>query len=738
MGKIKKAKKVSQNIDSIYARYLLYGLVALLVLTPFWKGVFVERDQLMVNLFIGIIFLFYFIKGYKRPISLPDVLFAVFVVINFSSIIIGANKWLSIQGALNYLGLFMVYLLFAEIAHFKKENFDVIFRWIYIAGVIVAIFGLFSALTGTNVIDRAFEGGRMGSTFSYANTLAAYLAAVIMIGLMHFEKIESKSTKVIIQLSNYILLVGLYCTQSRGGFITFLLILTLLFIVNWRNWQEKNLIGAKTIQIIIGLGTGVVFINQINAGENLFALLVLFIGSGFIIVIDKILNKYQVLRAYSSKAIIPMIALAAIISIIKDYRILIGLLGRIVNISPTDVDIYHRLVFYKDSLDLIGISPLIGHGSGGWEAMYKIARSLPYYTTQVHNNLLEITIESGILGLLFFLVPSILVIKRSIFNKSNKDTLLAGIIAIGLFVHGIMDFDFSYAAIGIIYWSMLGLITGNLQVDGRSIQKYQKAVLTFCIIFVVVISSLLLSVLFNDKITTAQEQGDLDLMLNYAEKAAIFNPFAEKTRMNIANIYFNKYANTNNIDFMKKALDNIDKAIAFDRYQSDWYATKANYLAFIGDKTARDYYMKAIEINRFDGSEYADAANIELLLAKKEILENGNASEGKSHLLKAIEVENMAIEQENEVPDNYPWRSEARISRHPKLTRTLGYVYIYLDNNAKAREYFELAKEFDYEPMEWAELIITQREHEAKDDTTIAEIEEAKEIIEAVLKEGNI
>ncbi|MCR4442619.1 MAG: O-antigen ligase family protein [Peptococcaceae bacterium] len=714
-----------------YIKYLYYGLIILLVVSPLWKGVFLERDQLIINLLIGMLFLVALVKGFNSKFSLIDILIAFFVLINFMAIINGANKWLSIQAAYNYLGLFMVYLIAAECICIKREH-ESLYTAIFITGVAVAVIGLLSASDGLNLFERSFSGNRIGSTFGYANTLAVYLSAVLMIGLNGFGKTKNTAERLFLLIANYLILICLFGTQSRGGFITFAIMTALLFIYNWEAWNKNKALALIMCQLMAGGGIGVLFLDRVISKSYFFAWGLVLTGAAALIGFNYIFQRYfsnnDKADKYLKAIIFPAVVSIFLYGITKGGFIAYNLLGRIINLNINDVDIYHRIVFYKDAIKLIAASPLIGYGGGAWEAMYKTARSLPYYTTQVHNNILEIAVESGALGLLSFLGASLLLIIKALFTKSNRALALPGIIALGLFIHGIMDFDFSYGAIGIIFWSMLGVINGNTKSKGWVLRPVRFAAIIITVVFILSTCSLVLSIYYNDKIVGAQKQGDIDLMLKYAEKAARFNPFAEKTHMNIANIYFNKYVDSMDVKYMEKALEHVDYAIKYDRYQSDWYSTKANYLAFIGDARAVDYYKKAISINKYDGSEYADAANIELLLAKDLIINKENIIEGKKHLLQAIEIEKMAERQEKEVPKDYPWRTEWRL-KHPKLIKTIGYVYIYLNDMEKAKEYFETSKKYNEQPMEWAEVLVYGYNIEAYDDKVINEVNQAQKAI---------
>ena len=89
-----------------------------------------------------------------------------------------------------------------------------------------------------------------------------------------------------------------------------------------------------------------------------------------------------------------------------------------------DTSIKQRLSFYKASLNLYKKEPIIGHGLGSWK--YKSLQYsnqnnrnilLPYYT---HNDFLQILMETGVLGLIIYLLFYYLIIHRLIII-TNRD-----------------------------------------------------------------------------------------------------------------------------------------------------------------------------------------------------------------------------------------------------------------------------------------------------------------------------
>ena len=58
-----------------------------------------------------------------------------------------------------------------------------------------------------------------------------------------------------------------------------------------------------------------------------------------------------------------------------------------------------RIFWSKEALGLIKKRPLLGYGGGGWETVYRSNQTYNYTSTQVHNDWLQLGVETGVLGL---------------------------------------------------------------------------------------------------------------------------------------------------------------------------------------------------------------------------------------------------------------------------------------------------------------------------------------------------
>ena len=89
-----------------------------------------------------------------------------------------------------------------------------------------------------------------------------------------------------------------------------------------------------------------------------------------------------------------------------------------------DTSIIQRLSFYKKSISLYNEKPLYGNGLGSWK--YKSLENeisdnnnilVPYYT---HNDFLQILMETGLIGLIIYLIFFFLLIRNILSFRTNK------------------------------------------------------------------------------------------------------------------------------------------------------------------------------------------------------------------------------------------------------------------------------------------------------------------------------
>ena len=108
-----------------------------------------------------------------------------------------------------------------------------------------------------------------------------------------------------------------------------------------------------------------------------------------------------------------------------EYKLLPGFAANRLQGLKANQNLIQRLVFFRDGIQLWKQSPLIGWGVGGVEGQLTAVQSFYYESKYIHNQLIQILDEAGILGLgsfLFLLGSAVWTLLR---RRREQDPLLA-------------------------------------------------------------------------------------------------------------------------------------------------------------------------------------------------------------------------------------------------------------------------------------------------------------------------
>lgn len=249
--------------------------------------------------------------------------------------------------------------------------------------------------------------------------------------------------------------------NSLAGFLLVAFPLTLLYPALHKEWFKKaNLHKLVAYSLVLPLPCFVSFLlTQSKAGFLAFAL----VAVGFIVAARRRLRLKP--KALAAALLAALVLLSAA---------LISPPGRRLIVEKGRYTLSERVDYWRAGFRMIPRSPIVGSGFNSFGVLYPQYR-LPgtNESRSAHNNYLQILIETGVLGLAFFLgiwiVASAAVVpflKRSLRSDETfgfRDTvglsLTAGIV--GFLVHSLADFDLYVPGIGMTVWLLLGLQIRN-------------------------------------------------------------------------------------------------------------------------------------------------------------------------------------------------------------------------------------------------------------------------------------
>ncbi|MCW3794262.1 O-antigen ligase family protein [Paenibacillus sp. LS1] len=124
-----------------------------------------------------------------------------------------------------------------------------------------------------------------------------------------------------------------------------------------------------------------------------------------------------------------------------------------------------RLQMWRDALQLWTEAAWLGHGGDTWRNMFRAIQSSPYVGGEVHNGLLDLALDTGVIGILVVAGWFIFTL-RSIFHFAPQ--LMPSVLIFGL--HGAMDFDWSFT----LFWMFfiwLGAWAGALKTEAEGVKR---------------------------------------------------------------------------------------------------------------------------------------------------------------------------------------------------------------------------------------------------------------------------
>ena len=157
---------------------------------------------------------------------------------------------------------------------------------------------------------------------------------------------------------------------------------------------------------------------------------------------------------------------------ILEYAYLpVKLVKRIENFALENKSLWERTTFFKDGLKIASQNIFTGTGGRGWLYNYEDVQSYVYASTEIHNYLIQIFVENGIISVITWITIIIYCIFRIVKRWKNKNIKIIDLAFILLTLHSLVDFDMSFYCIMVI-WIILFTIT--IKEDHNYIEKSIK------------------------------------------------------------------------------------------------------------------------------------------------------------------------------------------------------------------------------------------------------------------------
>lgn len=345
----------------------------------------------------------------NKLINILYIFTLIFLVIcGILSMFFSNNLISSLNGLVIYINGLLYYFIFWNMRNKK----DKILKYSVYTIVLSGIF--FSIYQGI-ILNKRIDGN-----IGYANTYALLLLISLYINEITKNKYFYRSIQILLMLA-------IFFTGSRTTFILMIIYVILNFVI-----RDGSQILSFFISIIIYAA--------IKYG-----------GIGVILFVPIVLHLYEKISCkIKGKIIYGISAFLGVSSIVIFINTNSQLFSRIRSISIKNPVLQERFVFFQDAAVKILKSPF-GTGINSFEYSQYIHQSAFYDVKYIHNSVLQIAYDMGILAGIIFIccfICGLFLITKNI--KKGKKKLYYTALYITIFAHSMLDFDFSYGSIFII------------------------------------------------------------------------------------------------------------------------------------------------------------------------------------------------------------------------------------------------------------------------------------------------
>lgn len=630
-----QSRKVEKISSPVWV--LAVALISFLIWTPFQVGLFngqqldFEKPVYIASLLSSLLLLLwmglYFTKFKLEEQRDLIVVAALLLPITYALSLFGAA---SHYMAMNLLLIQSMYIAIFIIALYllKQKQLNVVIQNAVLAiSYFIVMFGLINWLGGAKFagglvgwFSNTVRGGkyldavmtdsnglRLTSIFQYANTYAAFLMAFLFVAV--FALIRSKKWYGTLTHGFMLvpIIVSLLLTLSRGGLVmlpvVFILLLILLKPAQQILWIiHLAIAGIAALAVTNPLTTlGTELNTAFTSGAALKGWAYLIVASLVVAGLGWVIQRYVApwlehkLGPWGSRkgtglwlplGSLVLVGIVAFLLIGTSVRSILpaNIETRLENINFKQHSVLERFTFYKDAMKVVKDYPIIGAGGGGWASLYEQYQNNPYTSRQAHNFFLQYLIEVGIIGFIVFIgfIGYVFYKYISGYLKRDKDDFANGyffyIIALSILIHSLLDFNLSYAFMGIlVFLSLAGMgaamdskaLRGNWNKSGLRI-GYLAAVAAGTVLL------LFLSINYLSSSTSAMNAKNLvGVSQSYEEikaplvKALDKRPYHPESVLYLSSMDQQVYNQTQDTQYLDEAYNLVTRALKDEPYNKD-------------------------------------------------------------------------------------------------------------------------------------------------------------------------
>lgn len=708
----KSSKNPSESLfesQQALSQALLAAVCFLIFYPLFLQGLYLDR-QMAANFTLTAVLaaMLIAIKVKKRDYCLLstslDIAIFLYVIAYLLSMVkaihIGDAAW----GFLKALDYLLVYILVGEVV-VNSKTARIIFKTLLAAGVGVAVIGLLAA-SGYSNYPGAFVNNHIMSTLQYHNTMAAFLGAMCFIGLALLLTTANIYRRLIYSSAVFLMALVTITAISKGALLIIVMAAGLFFLILPGRFRWIYLFDFIYLYVLAFIFSSL-FMQQITGGQGLGGIVAAATGTVLAMVVQLIKKRFLLWiggRSLKKAILIILIVLVAGIGILMAAPGGQDLLPQELNkeikeiVDFNDPSYLYRADFIRWGIDIARDYPLTGTGAGGWKALLPQYQDYKYTAADAHNHMIQVLVETGIIGWAVFASIWVLVImavfkfrrKTSQETDGNHEIMVmlggASVAAAAIGLHALIDFDLSIPAIFIVLVTLLALVN---KTTGFSDVRQPKSPVQIVVLGVLVLllfisgSSFYAGSVYADKaigyLQMIEQDADSRALYRNAaidclEKAVIYDPFKAENQINLSRCYASLYLDLAQeedplaADAYKKTLAAIVKAEKLMPCDTRTINGALNTAISIGNlEHSVGLARKMVEIEPNQSGSYEVLGEV-LYGASRYFLQIGDEKQAEKYMAEVLELPDRIAEQQSNLNHE---RIEKRMGRNLKISDDL-------------------------------------------------------------------
>ncbi|WP_434655830.1 O-antigen ligase family protein [Thermoanaerobacterium thermosaccharolyticum] len=323
--------KVNVNVEksstnTIFTINIVFyiSLFLLVALPPYFRGMYFDNEFLpTIGITSIVVVIWALIKIFKKePIITERLDYAALSLVGayFISTFFAVNIRTAIGETLKYVDYVFIYFMVSRLANDKKKIW-VLLNVLVLSSFGVAVVGLLSAAGYINY-NGSWVGGRINSTFQYANTAASFMMAFLFVNFALISYTENKYIKALYGIEAFVQFYAYIFTLSRGAWVMFPFLFLFLIIMMPKGKKVEPFI--YLIGIVVASSLPIVKFNSIVNGPKPHNLLMwIFVGALLSAIFTYLISFIvDAVNKISLKVGISIIVIVGILSSIGGYMVL--------------------------------------------------------------------------------------------------------------------------------------------------------------------------------------------------------------------------------------------------------------------------------------------------------------------------------------------------------------------------------------------------------------------------------